>query len=447
MLDRAPGIRTGLRRFPVRKRSRRKRQPKEPIPAVVDIKSAAASDPSAALRRILSSDDPHLHDYPACSALLYRLARARLFPEVDSLLLFVCSQRVPCRDSLFSGLIRHFGRASLPHKALSLFFSIPSFNCPPGSPSLQTFNQLLDALVNNGCDDEAEALFDRCSEFRLLPNAISYNILLKRRLRRDGYISARKLLDEILKRGFCPSVVTYNMLIGFVGRNGDLGISMDLKDEMIGRGIYPNAITYAIIMEGLCSSGKYDAAKKLMFDMEYMGCKTRLVNYGVLMSNCGRRGDLNEMNELLAEMKKRNIKPDDVTYSILINYLCANGKVDEAYKVLVEMQVKEGCKPNSAMYRMMVDGFCKIQNFEKGLALLNAMLASGHCPRSETFGSLISGLAKDGRVNDACFVLEEMEKRMLCTCVGAWYSLVETVCVKRDDGADLLSGLLAPTLG
>ncbi|KAI0527540.1 hypothetical protein KFK09_003144 [Dendrobium nobile] len=439
MITRARKIRTGLRRSSLSKPRRRPPPlPKHPTPAHNALKSAAAEDPSAALNHLISSSNP---DYPACASLLYRLARARLFPELDALLLFIRSRRIPCSNSLFSALIRHFSLASLPQKALHLFFSIPSFNCSQGSPSLHTFNHLLDALVSNGCHDESRCLLDRCSEFGLRANHVSYNIVMKGKLRRDGYDGAVQVFDQMRKRGVSPSVVTYNMLIGVAGRNGELSKAMDLKEEMVKKGIYPNAITYAILMKAFCSSGKYVAAKKLMFDMEYQGCKTKVVNFGVLMSDCGRRDDFDEMKALLAEMRVRKIKPDDVIYSILINYLCENGRMDEAYKVLVEMQVKEGCKPSAAVYRMMVDGFCKVQEFEKGLGILNAMLVSGHCPRLETFGSLISGLVKGGRMDEVCFVLEEMMKRKLGLDLEEWHSLVDAGCGKCNGGGELLSQL------
>ncbi|PKA53171.1 Pentatricopeptide repeat-containing protein [Apostasia shenzhenica] len=446
MLSRVRRARTGLRRSCPRKSPQRRTPPeKEPIPALQELKSVAAGDPTAALCRLLSSSDPALHDYPACSSLLYRLARARLFPELEALLLFVRSRRIPCKDSLFSALIRHFSRASLPDKALGLFLSIPSFNCPPGSPSTQTFNHLLDSLVDNGRHDEAESLFSRSSDFGLRRNHVSYNVILKGRLQRlgkdDGFAYARQLFDEMRKRGIGPSVVSYNLLIGFLTKNNNLSKAMDLKEKMIREGTYPNAVTYAILMKGLCSSDNYAAAKKLMFDMEYNGCKTKLVNYGVLMSDCRRRGDMEEMRKLFAEMRIRRMKPDDVIYSILINSFCTNGGVRDAYKVFVEMQVKGKFRPNAAIYRMMVDGFCKAGEFEKGLGVLNAMLASGHYPRVKTFECLISWLFEGGRVREICFLFEEMEKMKKGLALDVWHSLVKTVCLKCDDFADLLCEL------
>ncbi|KAJ0974407.1 hypothetical protein J5N97_016372 [Dioscorea zingiberensis] len=373
---------------------------KERLPFLEELKST--ENPAAALHLLLHAP-PHLQDYPVCASLLHRLARARLFPLVDALLLFVRSNSVPCKDPIFNSLIDHFGKARLPHRALHLFLSIPSFNCPPSAPTRQTLNFLLNALVDNDALHEAESSLARCKEWNLRPNVVSYNIIIKGRCEKHGFESARHLFDEMRKRKVRPSVVSYNILIGHMSRNGHLGGAIRMKEEMVSKGTHPNAVTYALLMEGLCREGKFDSAKKMMFDMQYQGCKTRLVNYGVLMSDCGRRGDLDGMKKLFVEMTRRRLRPDAVSYNILINYLCARGGVDDAYKVFVEMQMK-GCEPIAATYRMMVDGFCRAGR------------------------ALVVGLCEGGKLDDACFVLEAMEKRKMGLGFEGWSSLVEACC-------------------
>ncbi|RXH84485.1 hypothetical protein DVH24_032769 [Malus domestica] len=88
-----------------------------------------------------------------------------------------------------------------------------------------------------------------------------------------------------------------------------------------------------------------------------------------------------------------------------------------------------GCEPNAASYRMMV------------LKVLTAMLASRHCPRLDTFECLVTGLLKCGQINDACFVLEEMEKRNMQFHLEAWEALVMGAC-----GEDIVAGDVATDL-
>lgn len=425
-------IKTGLRSRPARKPQRRPRLPKpppEPVPFLAHLKSIP--DPVEALDLFLSPSSSSHHTNPVVvSSLLYRLARSRLFspPHLPSLLRLARSNRIPLRPHLLSSIIRHLGRARLPQEALSLFLRSPRRPLP-------CLNHTLNALVDNRCLPQARLLLSQHPA-----NVVSYNILLKGVLGEDGLDAALQLLDEMSARRVAPSVATYNALVGHASRSGMVARAFGFKEEAARKGVEPNAVTYALLMEGLCLEGKHAEARKLMFDMEYRGCKTRQVNYGVLMSDCARRGNFEEAKELVAEMRRRRMKPDGVIYSILVNYLCGAGRVDEAYKVHVEMQM-EGCEPGAAVYRMMVDGFCQVRDFEGGLRVLNAMLSSGHCPRRETFVCLVSGLCRGGRVEDACFVLEEMAKRKKGLEVEGWGSLVEAISGECDSNIGLISKL------
>lgn len=407
--------------------------PKPSIPLLTDIKST--DDLSKALQLFYSAD-PHEQDYPCSCALIYRLARARNFHCVDTLLEYIRSQRIRCSVTVFNVLIKHYGKAKLPGKAIELFHSIPTFNCPANSPTLQNLNFLLDALVESGgltgTTTAEEFLLRTKRELGVRPNVVSYNIVIKGWLAMKEMDNACKVLDEMLNRRVNPSTVTYNMMIGFLTKNGSLDKAMALKEKMSRNGgVRPNAITYALLMEGMCREGKYGDAKKILFDMDYWGCKPKLANYGVLMSDRCRNGSFEEAKELVVEMKKRKYKPDVVTYNILVNYLCKEGRMDEANKVMMDMEVgrRHGVRPDASMYRMIVDGFCRIGEFEKGLGVMNTMLVDGHCPREETFRCMIGGLCSGGRWSDACLVASEMEKRMMRVDLEGWGALVGGLCL------------------
>ncbi|PIN18455.1 hypothetical protein CDL12_08878 [Handroanthus impetiginosus] len=339
------------------------------------------------------------HDYPSYASLIYKLARAGKFEDIDAVLDFL--------------------------RTRSYVYWIDS------------------ALweVDNVRICDATKLFEEGHKMGFKLNSVSFNIMIKMWLKNDNWEKARKVFDEMLEREVEPTVVTYNSQIGFLCRRGDMDESRRLFDDMRTKGKRGNAVTYALLMEGLCASGNFKEAKKMMFDMEYHGCKVELVNYGVLMTDLAKRGLIEEAKGLLAEMKKRRIKPDVVMFNILIDYFCNEGAASEAYKILVDMQVK-GCEPNAATYRMVVDGFCKIEDFMGALKVLNAMLYSKHSPRIETFQSLGIGLVRSGNVEDLCFVLEEMNKRKMSLDSKSWEILVKESCMDDKFGTRSLDDVL-----
>ncbi|KAG5566858.1 hypothetical protein RHGRI_002415 [Rhododendron griersonianum] len=285
------------------------------------------------------------HDYPSYSSLIYKLARCRNFEPVKTLLHSIKHHNIRCEEALFIGLIRHYGKSQLPEEAIDLFQQMTSFNCVR---TLQSFNTLLNVLVDNGRLEKANEMFKCASKMGFKPNPVSFTVMIKGWLERGEWEQARRVFNGMLERGVEPSVVTYNCLVGYLCKKGDLDRAKGMLDDMAKKGQKPNAVTYSLLMGGLCSLDKYNEAKKMMFDMEYRG----------------------------------------------------------------------------STYRMMVDGFCRVEDFEGGLKLLNAMLASEHCPRLETFCCLIRGLAKCGKVDDVCFVLEAMEKKKMRFDLHSWEVLV-----------------------
>lgn len=418
------------------KRPTKKSLHKRPIPFLSHLKEI--DDPDEAI----SLFDEYLergfkHDYPSYSSLLYKLAQAHKFDEVKTLLVHIKNCNIYCKEALFIALMKHYGKSQMIKEAIQLFHEISSFNCVK---TLQSFNTILNILVDNGFLQDANVLFMSKKKFRL--NAVPFNIMIKGWLERNEWEQACLVFNQMLEREVDPTVVTYNSLIGYLCKKSDLEKAKKLFDDMVKKGKHPNAVTYSLLMEGFCSIGNHEQAKKVMFDMEYKGCKVQLVNYGVLMNDLAKRGEFEEAQNLLLEMKKRRIKPDTAIYNMLINYTCKEERANEAYKILVDMQVK-GCEPNAATYRTMVDGFCNVGEFDKGLKVLNAMLVSNHCPRHQTFCRLVEGLVKCRKLDEACFVLEEMKKRNIRFDYESWEILVsDSCCGDRGDANDLLADLV-----
>jgi pentatricopeptide repeat protein len=75
--------------------------------------------------------------------------------------------------------------------------------------------------------------------------------------------------------------------------------------------------------------------------------------------------------------------------------------------------------------------------------VLNVMLTSRHCPRSETFKCLMVGLLKCGKIDGACFVLEEMEKRKIQIDLEAWEALIMDACGGDRGACTLLTELVS----
>ncbi|KAM3202432.1 pentatricopeptide repeat-containing protein, mitochondrial [Capsicum annuum] len=157
------------------------------------------------------------HDYPTYSRRLYKLAKSRNFQAVETLLEYLKTHCVHCKETLFIGLIQHYGKAKLVDKAIELFHNMGSFNC---SRSVHSFNAILNVLIDHGHCEAANEMLMSCSKMGIWLNSVSINIMIK--LEKGDWEMARQVFDEMLDREIEPIVVTYNCQTGFLWKSGDV---------------------------------------------------------------------------------------------------------------------------------------------------------------------------------------------------------------------------------
>lgn len=194
------------------------------IPFVTEVKTV--EDPEEALSLFHRyKEQGFRHYYPSYAALLYKLARSRMFDAVETILAHMKDTEMQCRESVFIALFQHYG----PEKAVELFNRMPQFNC---TRTIQSFNALLNVLIDNDRFDEANDIFGKSYEMGFRPNTVTFNIMVKGRLAKGEWGKACEVFDEMLQKRVQPSVVSYNSLIGFLCRKADLDKALALLEDM-----------------------------------------------------------------------------------------------------------------------------------------------------------------------------------------------------------------------
>lgn len=159
------------------------------------------------------------------------LARAHS-PHLPSLLSLLRSRPPPFPEHLFPPF---FSALSLsprgPHLALRLFDDLlPRFRCPPTSAS---FNSALSVLSARR-PDLAPGFFARAVREHpgVCPNALSFNLLIKARVRCGEVEDAAGLLGEMRRRGLRPDGYSYSTVIDGLCKAGRVDEALGLLDEM-----------------------------------------------------------------------------------------------------------------------------------------------------------------------------------------------------------------------
>ncbi|KAK9079413.1 hypothetical protein SSX86_001084 [Deinandra increscens subsp. villosa] len=365
-----------------------------PSPSRIHKLIASQSDPLVAkeIFDLASNTHPRFrHSYASFHTLILKLARSRHFPLMNSLLSRLKSdRRYTVAPSLFTHIIRIYGDADLPEKALKTFYTILEFNMKPLTKQL---NVILEILVSQRRYlRPAFDLFKSAHRYDVSPNVESYNILM---------------------RGFCS--------------NDDLSIAHHLFDEMLKRDVVPNVESYRILMQGLCRKSQVNKAVEFLDDMLNKGFVPDSLIYTTLLNSLCRKKKLREAYKVLCRMKVKGCDPDIVHYNTVILGFCRENRAHDGCKVVEDME-SNGCLPNLVSYRTIVGGLCSQGLYDEARTYLDIMLSKGFSLHASVWHVLINGLCNVGRVDEACSVLECMLKSGEVPHLCTWMDVASRIC-------------------
>lgn len=95
--------------------------------------------------------------------------------------------------------------------------------------------------------------------------------------------------------------------------------------------------------------------------------------------------------------------------------------------LLTRMQ-EQGLVPNANTYTTLIDGHCKVGNFDHAYELLDMMGKEGVSPNICTYNAIIDGLCKKGRVQEVYTLLKSCFKRGMHVDRVAYTILISDSC-------------------
>lgn len=128
------------------------------------------------------------------------------------------------------------------------------------------------------------------------------------------------------------------------------------------------------------------------------------------------------------EMREMGIPPSVVSLNILIKALCKNEEtIDAAFQIFREMPNRE-CQPDSYTYGTLINGLCRLGKISQAKELFEEMEEKGLSPSVVTYTSLIHGMCQSNNLDGAIKLLEEMTRNGIEPNVFTYSSLMDGLC-------------------
>ncbi|GLU20372.1 hypothetical protein SLE2022_365750 [Rubroshorea leprosula] len=362
---------------------------------------------------------------------------------------------VKLEDRFFNSLIRSYSKAGLYQESVKVFEMMKSIGV---SPSVVTFNNLLQILLKRGRTNMARSVFDEMlSTYGVTPDVYTFNILIRgfcmnslvdegfrffkemERFRCDpDVVSYNTLVDGLCREGkvkiahnvvkgmnkkslhLNPNVVTYTTLVRGYCMKREVEDALAVYREMISQGLKPNRITYNTLIKGLCEVQKYDKIKEIMGGAkEYGGFIPDTCTFNTLINAHFDAGNLGESLKVFKSMSGFHVQPDSATYSILIRNLCQQRDFERAEELFDELADKEillsdaGCVPLVAAYNPMFEYLCRNGKTKKAETVFRQLMKRG-IQDPPSYKTLIMGHCREGTFVAGYELLVLMLRRDFC---------------------------------
>ncbi|KAL6610020.1 hypothetical protein ACP70R_039989 [Stipagrostis hirtigluma subsp. patula] len=389
---------------------------------------SSASKPGAALAVLETmAADGVSPDAAACTVLVGVYAcRLRWFDAAYEVVRWMSANGVAPDVVTYSTLISGLCSAGRVAEALGVLDLMLEEGCQPNA---HTYTPIMHAYCVSGRINEANDLLETMIAAGFAPSTATYNVLVEALCKVGAFKEVDVLLEESSAKGWTPDTITYSSYMDGLCKAGQVDKSFALVDKMLSNGLCPNEITLNILLDGFCRRSTAWAAKCLLECSAELGWHANVVNYNTVMRRlCNERRWL-AVVKLFTDMVKKGIAPNSWTFSIVVHSLCKLGKLrkalcllgsedfvadivtyntlirhlsflgkaDEAYLLLHEM-IEKGIAPNDITYSLVIDCFCREEEFLAALGCFYQSLEDGlsQCAVS----SIVQGLIAGGKLRE-----------------------------------------------
>ncbi|CAA6672985.1 unnamed protein product [Spirodela intermedia] len=246
------------------------------------------------------------HDASTYLITIKKLGAARMYQEMDVVIVQALSATCIASEELFNTVIYFYTEARMLSKAVNVFKrmrdSAAAAACRP--PLLGKGNN---SYINYIYMDTIRCLFRQMVDSGIEPDIFTLNSIIK------GYVLSLHINDAL--RVFHQMGVVYRCL--------------------------PNEHSYNYLVHGLCAQGRTKNAKELYIEMKNKGLIPSEKVYNSLVCALSMAGQMDEAVAILWEMRSRGRLADLITYRTVLEEMCRHGRVGDAVALLREFQEKD----------------------------------------------------------------------------------------------------------
>ncbi|GMY18989.1 pentatricopeptide repeat-containing protein At5g46100 [Fagus crenata] len=181
------------------------------------------------------------------------------------------------------------------------------------------------------------------------------------------------------------------------------------------KGFQHDHSTFSLMISKLVSANQFRSAEELLNRMKEEKCN---ITEDIFLSICrayGRVHRLLDAVRIFHTMKDFQCKPTKKSYITVFAILVEENQLKIALRFYRHMR-EIGIPPSIASLNVLIKALCKNSGtMDSAFQIFREMPNCGCTPDSYTYGTLINGLCRFGKIGKAKELFKEMETKCLCT--------------------------------
>lgn len=310
--------------------------------------------------------------------------------------------------------------------------------------NLENWLVQLNAYSQQGKMEEAKLILQSMVDEGVSPNVVAFNTLITGYGKVSDMQKAKEVFNSLEKAGLAPDETTYRSMIEGFGRADKYDEALLYYRKLKESGFQPNASNFYTMINLIARHDENESAAEILKDMMAAGCQCSSI-ITILVRAYAQVGGMNKVLPILQSCFYKKILFDATSCSILVTLFVQNSLLEEALCVLREKKWKDSdfednlyhilvcsCKeagsydaavsiynempksklhPNLRISCSMIDVFSTMERFTDAETLYLELKTSACVLDMIAYSVIVRMYTKAGRPEDACSVLEDMEKQ------------------------------------
>ncbi|KAF4370310.1 hypothetical protein G4B88_012994 [Cannabis sativa] len=281
--------------------------------------------------------------------------------------------------------------------------------------------QVSDALWAQSDPDLAFDIFRWTAQQRgYKHNHLTYLTMIKILIEGKRFSNAETLVDEVMAGACEMSVPLYNSMIRFCcNRKFLFNRAFDVYKKMINsEDCKPNLETYNMLFNSLLRRfNKLNvcyvylrAVRSLTKQMKASGVIPDAFVLNMIIKAYSKCLELDEAIRVFHEMGLYKCEPNAYTYGYITKGLCEKGRVSQGFGFYKEMKDK-GLVPSGSTFMIVICSLAMDRRFDEATEVVFDMLGCSMSPDFLTYKTLLEGLCRDGKGDEALKLAEEFRQK------------------------------------